>query len=322
MDLNTFRNDKEIIQYLEGQLEKIDSLNECRLYKEEQLQLTDEMIHFRNCIEWIIRSNHVIKNVKYALTRCLKYAEAMTWPLEETDNKELYSYYLEDAVYRNLVLWDIFRQLLNEFYECGFSESDNISIYKFLRENKNKIGVDKVNGILNYINSSDHKMVRETLRNSFTHSVEATSSYFFHRNINGKIQPQMEYFFPKHPFENLNFVVMDVLKLIDLLNQVINEMHEYRNNNFILLKVITIMPCGKEIEDSEYWNFGILKEKYEQIIVPCETHCDKANKYNETYVCKPTKIIFQRIHSKPEQTIETLIPTMTFSEIESAFGIG
>lgn len=80
------------------------------------------------------------------------------------------------------------------------------------------------------------------------------------------------------------------------------------------------MPCGKEIDDSEHWNLGKLKEKYEQIIVPCETPCDKASTYNKTYVCEATKINYQRIHSNQEQTSGSLTPTMTFTEMEVAFG--
>jgi len=321
MDLNTFKNDEEIIQYFKDKLEKIDTLNECRLFKEEQLQLSEEVLHFRNCIEWIIRSNQVIMNIKYALTRCLEFVESMSWPLEETENKRLYAYYLEDAVYRNLVLWDMFRQLLNEFYKCGYSESDNISIFKFLKEKKSEIGGAKINRILNHLNSSNHKMVRETLRNSFTHSVEATSSYVFHRNVDGKTQPQMDYLLPSHPFENLNFVTMDILQLIEFISEIVNEMYEYRNTNLILLKVVTVMPCGKVIDDSEHWNLGRLNEKYEQIIVPCDIPCDKARTYNATYVCKPTRVNYQRIHSKQEETSGILIPTMTFVEMETAFRV-
>ena len=132
MNLKTFKNDAEIVRYLKSQLENIGTLNECRLFKEELLQITEEMILFRNCIEWVIRSNQVIENIKYALRTCLEFTEKMLWPLEETENKRLYSYYLEDAVYRDLVLWDMFRQLLNEFYRCGYSESDNVSIFRFL----------------------------------------------------------------------------------------------------------------------------------------------------------------------------------------------
>lgn len=320
MDLNTFKNDEEIIQYLKGQLENIDVLNECRLFKEEQLQLTDEMFRFRNSIEWIIRSNQIIVNIKYALSKSLEFAEVMSWPLEETENRRLYAYYLEDAVYRNLVLWDMFRQLLNEYYKCGYSESDNISIFKFLKKNKFVIGSAKVNNILNYLNSTDHKKVREDLRNSFTHSVEATSSYVFHRNVDGKIQPQADYIIPSHPFENLHLVTMDILNLIEFIKEIVSEMYEYRNRNLILLKVTTVMPCGKELNDTENWNLGILKEKYEQIIVPCETPCDKAHTYNEVYVCKPTKVHYQRIYSKQEHKSGTLTPTMTFAEMEEIFG--
>lgn len=320
MDLSTFKNDKEIVQYLEEQLNKINTLNECRLFREEQMQLSEEILNFRNCIEWIIRSNQVISNIKFALSKCLEFATKMISPLEDTENKKMYSYYLEDAVYRDLVLWDMFRQLLNEFYECGYSETESISIFKFIKENKSKIGDTKANNILTYLKSSDHKHVRETLRNSFTHSIEATSPYIFHRNINGKIQAQMEYMFPNHPFENLNYVIMDILKLINFFNGIVKEMYEYRNDNFILLNIVTIMPCGKKVEDSSFWNLGILKEKYEQIIIPCETHCDKANKYNENYVCKPTEIHYRRIHSEQEEVGEILTPTMTFTEMESEFG--
>ena len=94
MDLSTFKNDEEIVQYLEAQLDKINTLNECRLFREEQMQLSEKILNFRNCIEWIIRSNQVITNIKYALTKCLKYAVNMASPLEETENKKLYSYYL------------------------------------------------------------------------------------------------------------------------------------------------------------------------------------------------------------------------------------
>lgn len=319
MDLSMFENDEQIVQYIKDQLEKIHTLNECRLYREEQLQLSEEVFWFRNCIEWIIRSNQVIVNIKYALTRCLEFVESMSWPLEETENKIFYVYYLEDAVYRNLVLWDMFRQLLNEFYKCGYSESDNVSIFKFLKEKKFEIGKVKVNNILNYLNSSNHKMVRETLRNSFTHSVEATSSYIFHRKVEGKIQPQMDYLLPSHPFENLNFVTMDIIQLIEFISEIANEMYEYRNTNLILLKVSTVMPCGKVIDDSECWNLKILKEKYEQIVVPCETPCDNRNAYNQVYVCKPIKVYYRRIHSEQGKTSGTLTPIMTFTEIEAKF---
>lgn len=319
MNLNKFKNDEEIIQYLREQLDKIDTLNECRLFKEEQLQITEEMLHFRNCIEWIIRSNQIIANIKYALTKSLEFAEAILSPLEETENKRLYAYYLEDAVYRDLILWDVFRQLLNEYYKCGYSESDNITIFKFLKKKKSKIGDAKVDSILEYLNGTDHKMVREYLRNSFTHSVEATSSYVFHRNVDGKIQPQTDYLLPSHPFENLNFVTMDILKLIEFINKIVSEMYEYRNSNLTLLEVSMVMPCENKLNDPELWNLGILKEFYEQIIVACETPCDKAYTYNGSCACKPTKVHYQRIHSKHEQTSGTLTPTMTFAEMEATF---
>lgn len=319
MDLSIFKNDKEIVEFLKTEIEKIVLLNECRLYKEEQFQISKEVIKYRNSIEWIIRCNQIIKNIKYALKECLKYAEAMVWPLEETDNKQLYAYYLEDSVYRDLVLWDILRQLLNEFYECGYSEKDDINIYKFLRINKQKIGIDKADRILYYINSNKHKQVRETLRNSFTHSVERTSSYVFHRQVNGKTKPQTDYLFPRHQFENLNYVILDVWKLINILNEFVKEIQEYRNNRIALFEVTCYMPCGKEVIDIEYWNLKILHERYEQIIIPCEKNCDKANEYKAIHVCRPIKVSYRRIHSKQDEQEETLIPKLSFQDIVTKF---
>lgn len=320
MDLNRFKNDNEIIHYLEAQMDKISILKECRLFREEQLQLSEELLNFRNCIEWLIRSNQVILNIKYALTKCLNYSANMLSPLEESENKRLYSYYLEDAVYRDLVLWDMLRQLLNEFYKCGVSETENISIFKFLKNKKFKIGDEKVSTILTYLKCNNHKYVRENLRNSFTHSVETTSPYIFHRKINGKIQAQMEHMLTTHPFENIKYIIMDMLKLVEFFNEIVKQMYEYRNDNFILLKIVTIMPCGKNIDDSSHWNLGILKEKFEQIIVPCEKPCDKANTYNGVCVCKPKKIHYKRIHSEQEQAYKIFVPVMTFEEMQSAFG--
>ena len=77
MDLNAFNNNEEIILYLKESIKNITILNECRLTKKEQLYVSEDVIHFRNCIEWIIRSNQVISNIKYALTKCLEFAQSM-----------------------------------------------------------------------------------------------------------------------------------------------------------------------------------------------------------------------------------------------------
>ena len=131
--------------------------------------------------------------------------------------------------------------------------------------------------------------------------------------------PQINYLLPNHPLESLNSVIIDILKLIDVLNEIVNEIYEYRNNNLILLDVSIVMPCGKKVDDAEHWNLRILKEKYEQIITPCGASCDKANIYNEIAVCKPIQVLYQRIHSKQDNTSGTLTPTMTFAEMKAAF---
>ena len=58
----------------------------------------------RNSTEWLIRINKVIKNCVYAIIKSYEHAKLMEWPLEETENSQMYSFYLEDAVYRSIVL--------------------------------------------------------------------------------------------------------------------------------------------------------------------------------------------------------------------------
>ena len=57
--MQTFNTDKEIKEYIEKNIDSIKLLDECRLYKEEQLQITEEVMRIRNSIEWIIRINKV-----------------------------------------------------------------------------------------------------------------------------------------------------------------------------------------------------------------------------------------------------------------------
>lgn len=129
--MQQFNSDIEIKEYIEKSIESIKLLNECRLYREEQLQITEEVMRVRNSTEWIIRINKVIKNFTYAITRSYEYANKMAWPLEETENSQMYAYYLEDAVYRDIVLWDLLRQFINEFFQCGYDKSEEISIFSF-----------------------------------------------------------------------------------------------------------------------------------------------------------------------------------------------
>lgn len=48
--MKQFETDKEIREYIEKSIDAIKLLNECRLYKEEQLQITDEVMRIRNLI--------------------------------------------------------------------------------------------------------------------------------------------------------------------------------------------------------------------------------------------------------------------------------
>lgn len=298
-----FNSDEEIKKYIESSIKSIELLNECRLYKEEQLQITKEVMNVRNSIEWIIRINKVIKNFTYAIIKSYDYAILMESPLEETENARMYSFYLEDAVYRDIVLWDLLRQFLNEFYDCGYDIGDEISIFAFLKQMHvcRKIGNSKVRKLKRYLSGSKHQEVRNRLRNQFTHSLDGTSSYIFHRVKQGKIQADMSKVFPMHPYENIVCVLDDMKKYLEFANTYINELETLLVDCIMLVEVKCYFKCGKLRKDTGVWSINILKDKAEQILCPCENHCKEAIEYQGNWVCKPLEISYCRIYEEEEK---------------------
>lgn len=252
--MQKFNSDREIKEYIEKRIDSIKLLDECRLYREEQLQITDDVIRARNSTEWIIRINKVIRNFTYAITKSYEHAKVMETPLEETENSQMYSYYLEDAVYRDIVLWDLLRQFLNEFYQCGFNAADEMSIFSFLKKDsvKRKVGNSRVKNIQTYLKCEEHLEVRNKLRNQFTHSLDGTSSYIFHRvNSDGKLQADMNNIFPKHPYENIVYVLDDIKKYLEFVKIYIGELEELIIKQIMLVKVKCNMKCDEMKEYEE-----------------------------------------------------------------------
>ena len=249
--MQTFNTDKEIKEYIEKNIDAIGLLDECRLYKEEQLQITEEVIRIRNSIEWIIRINKVIHNFTYAIRKSYEYAQLMESPLEETKNSQMYSFYLEDAVYRDIVLWDLLRQLLNEFFECGFAVDDEISIFSFLSKADviRKIGNTNVRKLKSYLKCAEHIEVRTKLRNHFTHSLDRTSSYIFHRVNDGKMQADLSNMFPTHPYENIVLVLDDIQKYFHFAKKYIGKIEKFLINHIMIVTLECNLKCGKVSEE-------------------------------------------------------------------------
>lgn len=319
--MRQFETDKEIKEYIETSIDTIELLNECRLYKEEQLQITEDVMRIRNSIEWIIRTNKVIHDFTYAIIKSYEYAKVMESPLEETESSQMYSFYLEDAVYRDIVLWDLLRQFLNEFFECGYEVDDEISIFSFLKQNdvKRKVGSVDVRKIKNYLNSVEHKEVRTELRNQFTHALDGTSSYIFHRINDGKMQADLSHVFPKHPYENIVVVLDDVQKYLEFARTYVGKLEKFCINNVMMVSIECNLKCGKVAEDLESWNVGTLREKAEQILTPCSEPCDYAIEYEGGFVCKPTSVNYCRINEDDEKYKGKIELHMDYIEMKENF---
>lgn len=312
--LETFSNDEEVVAYLEHEINQITLLDECRLYREEQYAFSDKLFRYRNCVEWLIRLNKIIANIKYGLIKSLDYAKLVESPFEENENYRMYSYYLEDSVYRDLVLWDIFRQLLNEFFDCGINKHESISIYKFIKNHRKKIGHKRYDALKTYLATEEHEMVRKTLRNSFTHSLDSTSSYIFHEKKGDKITSQNDYLFPKHPFEYINYIINDFMNLMDFILEIVDEMKKLRDEYFALYNVTSVLECGNEFTDKDVWNYHNLCENVENIVVSCPNGCKYSMEDGGKQICKPILIKYRRIYSDDKQ-YKIIEPKMSLAEV-------
>lgn len=319
--MRQFSTDEEIRGYIEKSIEGIELLNECRLYREEQLQITEDVMRIRNSTEWLIRINKVIHNLTYAIIKSYEYAKLMISPLEETENSQMYSFYLEDAVYRDIVLWDLLRQFLNEFYECGYGVDDETNIFSFLSQSivKQKIGNANVRRLKNYLNSIEHKEVRIRLRNHFTHSLDDTSSYIFHRVNNGKIQADLGNVFPKHPYENIVFILDDIHKFIEFAKIYVGKVENFLTKKVMMVTIECNLKCGKVSEDAEHWSINILHEKAERILSPCNNPCNYAIEYEGGYVCKPVSVNYCRINETDKKYKGKIEVHMDYTEMKQNF---
>jgi hypothetical protein len=311
--MDRFKDDNEILKYISGRLEGIGLFEEHRLYKEEQIQGSmNTNFKVRNSVEWIIRMNKILKFIVLSLSESLKYSMEIENPIEESELNDIYSYHLENSVYRVLVLWDMYKQLVNEFYSVGFSRHENYSIYKLIKRliSENVWTEVRTKNLDDYIDSKEHQYVRDYLRNSFTHSVDPTSMFIFHDlDEQGIVTPDLSNIIPRRPLENITRVLDDVVKATVFINEVNKEIADVVNNTLILVEPTAILRCGRE-EKLPTSNIGVLIENKELIGICAEKdHCKGCKyliKYEDKNTCKPKVIKCQRIYEDAETTIEIL----------------
>lgn len=299
--MERFESDQQVIEYIKQKIENINYLIEHRLYKEEQLQLSKNVFKIRNSVEWIIRINKILKYVKYSVLNSLKFAVQIEDPMDENDIRDMYTYYLEDSVYRVMVLWDMYKQLINEFYEVGFKKDENYTIFRLKDELKRKHiwKKNKINEFESYLNSKKHKFVREYLRNKFTHSVDPTvSNIFHHYSKNGLLTFDMNDIIPKHPYENLLRIVDDFIEVVNRIIDINNDMEKLLSKEIMIVKANAIVRCN-EVREIGRFNINNLIQIKDSIgIIPLEEKCSNCEymiKYEGKETCKPKIIKYSRI---------------------------
>lgn len=310
-------SDIEIYELIKETLKEINLIEENRLYRDEQLFM--DSIKIRNCVEWEIRINYLIEEIVYAINNSCLFAQKMIYPIDNTNEKKMYEYYLTDAVFRLITLWDVYKQLINEFYDVGFNLEDNFSIFNLLKMMKKKSiwNPAKLDALTNYLNSDEHKAVRIDLRNRYAHSFDSTNQYILHKkNANGFITPNFDIFnLPKHQIENIVDVLNDFLKLLYFIKEDNAEINKYLRREVMLVSFELIANCGKCISGNA--NIADFLDRSENYMVICDDNskldCEHIKEAEGKKICKPVKIIYSRINEPHEKTEIKL--TKTFEEI-------
>lgn len=305
--MDRFNNFDDFKAYVEKNINYSMQLEEYRLYSEEQYQIINnkKVGIYQNSIEWIIRLNKVLKFINYSIIKTLKFIDNNFEITKDSENKDMYTYYLEDSAYRLMVCWDMYKQLVNEIYEVGFDRDKNYSIYKLIREIRIKHiwNYNKINKLNRYINSKKHKFVRDYLRNSFAHNTDPTSTYIFHDiNDDGNISTtDIERIIPKHPCQNLLNIIDDLKVFYDYAEDINKYILNKLENEIMLVQPKLELRCGVEF-NGDIINIKKLKENANNIIIgsskiKCKS-CEYSTKDGEIYCCKPKKISYSRIYEE------------------------
>ena len=287
----------EIKNYLELKINRIEFLDECRLYKEEQISIKKEIFKFRNSIEWIIRANSLIEDIKFSLLESLKYAELINNPFDENFEKKKCSYFISNATYREIILWDMFKNFLSIFYDKENLIEENISIYKTL----NKIKNVEVKEIRTYIYSPEHKVIRNDLRNEYSHSTDPMIMTFFHSEVNGFIKPDIRTSAFTHPFEHIQNIIDDLEKLISFFKLYIEKLNKELHEKYALYNIYFTTFCDSKIERGYYCYEELQDIKTKAYIICSEKKCKYLKKIENEEGCEPKNIFYNRIYSPKEE---------------------
>ncbi len=181
------------------------------------------------------------------------------------------------------------------------------------------MGSSDVRKLKDYLNCVGHKEVRTKLRNQFTHALDSTSSYIFHRINDGKMQADLRNVFPRHPYENIVLVLDDVQKYLKFAKTYVGKLEKFCINNVMMVSIECSLKCGRVSEDLEPWNIGVLRKKAEKILNPCSEPCDYAIEYEGAFVCKPISVNYCRINETDRRYKGKIELHMNYAEMKRNF---
>jgi len=296
--------DQKYYHLMLNKIDRFSLIQEHRLYKEEQiLMMSPDLFIVRNGLNWVIRINKLIRHYRYCLVNAIGFAQAIKLPTEETDNKDSYSFHLENAVYRQLVLWDMYAKLLNETFNLGHDRKE-LSIWQVIKSMRSSTEAHQrqlSKELKKYCNGTFHQYVRNYLRNTFAHNGDPHGKLIFHYyDNNDLLKPDVDFILPDHPIKELRYVIIDFVKLHRFLNKINKLIEKKMLEKTILIEYYFETLCSKRITDDRHIPITVLQElddiwEVSDTGEPCE-ECKKLSNNANLKYCKPVKFVYHRIN--------------------------
>lgn len=167
-----------------------------------------------------------IKHVDFYVKKSLYDALGMIYAQDYKDFSMLFQsanefevgaiYYVENAVFRTIILWDFLAQLYNEYFDVGLKRK-NVSYKRLFKSQKNEELSNRIHTYLEIDNGEmkgHHKFVSE-YRNKMTHrnspNITTLSSYDFNLNLP---MLSVNYHVIKD-YENVSLFIKELLDIIE-----------------------------------------------------------------------------------------------------------
>jgi hypothetical protein len=195
----------------------------------------NELSEVQSYNAWIIKINSLCKKILLSLKNAIQYSAKLQDFNPFTDKSEdefIAQYFIENAVYRLISLWDVLAQLTNMHFECGVPIKN--VMYKRFFSNESQVAQKDINEFVlfrkrveSYISENDdtssdgpwkgnHIYISDSIRNPLVHRNDPHEFSVLDGEVNLIDHPIFELKRIIEDFMTVNDLIDDLLKRISV----------------------------------------------------------------------------------------------------------